>query len=173
MLCMPFTTTVATVCSEMMMTSEMKTNDTMKKKALIFNSDAPIDGQRPRHRARRGGRRARCLHYLLSSLASTTVVAVIASCVSTILALSAGAIAATAAASSVACGWAFLVVLRSVMWNAIAAHLCVFTIGPTSSVLMMSSALMVTGRAAPNPHRSTYQRLHQRDLELCDKKIVT
>ena len=31
MLCMPFTTTVATVCSEMMMISEMKTNDTMKK----------------------------------------------------------------------------------------------------------------------------------------------
>ena len=31
MLCMPFTTTVATVCSEIMMTSEMETNETMQK----------------------------------------------------------------------------------------------------------------------------------------------
>ena len=30
-LCLPFTTTVVTVCSEMMMTKEMKTNDKMMK----------------------------------------------------------------------------------------------------------------------------------------------
>ena len=47
---MPFTTTVATVCSEMMMTSEMKTNDTMKKTEDTMEdtpsiTSAPDDGR--------------------------------------------------------------------------------------------------------------------------------
>ena len=116
-------------------------------RTLIYNSDVPIELQRPRRCARRCGNRIRCLRGALSALASITAVtsimavgAVITSLVASLLAFVTGAIAATAAVSIAAFGWALVLVLESVAENAISAHLRIFKMGP------MRSACMVTGR---------------------------
>ena len=117
-------------------------------RSLIYNSDIPIDMQPPRRRSRRGGHLIRCLHGLLSALASITAVAsvmavgaLITSVVSATVAFSAGAIAAIAAASTAALGWALVAVMRSVADNAIRAHLRVFAVGPANSARIVTNGV--------------------------------